>query len=321
MKQLNYHHLLYFNTVMDEGSIAAAADVLDLTPQTISAQIRRLEKRVGSALFERHGRGLAPTETARLMRGYTEQMFATGQELAHALDSKSGHSITLRVGVIDVLAKLVIYRVLMPMLQTGNRLDVVEGPLDTLLAELSVHRLDMVLSDRPVPTGLGVRSANHVLGSSSVAFFGTSDMVERFEQSFPSSLQGAPLLLPRKSNAMRRSLDHWFDEYDIKPEILAEFDDSALMKTFGEQGAGLFPAPLILRQDLAENRNVFPVGIATGVNESLVAITPERRLRHDSVLSLIDNARTTIDRANSAVGRSQERRGGDEDPRSLVRAY
>lgn len=300
MKSLNYHHLLYFHTVMVEGTVAGAADVLDLAPQTVSVQVRALEKRVGACLFKRQGRSLAPTDTARLMFRYTEKMFATGRELVQALDGSTGRVRSLRVGIVDALPKFLSCRMLMPLMVQGTRLDCVEADLDTLLGELAVRRIDVILSDRPVPTGIGVRAVSHSLGSSPVAFFGTQALLDKLGGHFPAALDNAPVLLPRTTNTIRRSLDNWFDEIGVTPDVLGEFDDRGLMKSFGGAGVGLFPAPILFSSELSETYGISPMGVAEGVSESIVAIVPERRARHAAVDGLVNTAQAAIELAATA---------------------
>ena len=303
MRHLNYNHLLYFHTVAREGSVAKAATVLHLTPQTVSGQIKLLEEAVGEPLFLRVGRGLVLSDTGRVVQSYADEIFSVGTALAQRLQT-SGHvsPSALRVGIVDSFPKLVACRLLGVALTDDEpvRLSCSEGKLESLLADLSVQKLDLILSDRPVPTGLNVRAYNHVLGTSKLAFFAPEGWAQSVIDNFPHSLAESPVLLPDASSALRRSLDHWFDELEIVPRLVAEFDDSALMKTFGEAGFGAFPAPQVIADDIARNFSASMVGEIAGVTETFYAITPQRRLRHPSVLRIADRAKKTLKLQNES---------------------
>jgi len=297
MRHLNYNHLLYFHTVAREGSVARAAKVLHLTPQTVSGQIKLLEDVVGEPLFLRVGRGLTLSDTGRIVQTYSEEIFSVGTALAQRLQSSGQENLrALRVGVVDSFPKLLACRLLGVTLSDKEpaRLSCSEGKLEALLADLSVHKLDLILSDRPVPTELNVRAYNHVLGSSNLAFFAPNSWAQGVADNFPQSMATIPVLLPDASSALRRSLDHWFDEMEIVPRVVAEFDDSALMKTFGEAGLGVFPALEIIADDIARNFNSRRVGLIKGVTETFIAISPQRRLRHPSVLRIAETAKQVL---------------------------
>ena len=297
MRHLNYNHLLYFWTVAREGSIARAAESLHLTPQTISGQLKQLEERIGAPLFQRVGRGLALTETGQLVGQYADEIFTLGSELAQRVRSEMPHApVVLNVGIVNSIAKLIAYRIIEPALDDGDGMRVVcrEAELERLLGDLAVHRLDLVISDRPIPAGLNVKAYNHHLGESGVAFFARSSEAARYRRGFPGSLGDAPMLLPAKSNALRRSLDDWFDGSGITPRVIAEFDDSALLKAFGEAGAGLFPAPTAIAPQVEHMYHARVIGVAEGISESYYAISPERKLKHPAVLRITELARTRV---------------------------
>ena len=297
MRHLNYNHLLYFHTIAREGSIARAAEVLHLTPQTISGQIKRLEETVGNPLFDRVGRGLVLTETGQAVNRYAEEIFSLGTELAHWVSrGKSDLPNILNVGIVNSIPKLVAHGVLRTALDLDPpvRLVCKEDSLQVLLGDLSVHRLDLVLSDRPIPIGFNVKAFNHPLGESPVAFFGRDDLARRFGPGFPASLDGAPVLLPVKGSAQRRSLDSWFEEIEVAPDIVAEFDDSALLKAFGEAGAGLFAAPTVIEEHVCRMYRTAVIGRTDDISERFYAISPERRLKHPSVVLVTDTARSDL---------------------------
>lgn len=297
MRHLNYNHLLYFHTIAREGSIARAAEVLHLTPQTISGQIKRLEESVGSPLFDRIGRGLVLTETGQAVNRYAEEIFSLGSELAQWVNrGRSELPNNLNVGIVNSIPKLVAHEVLRTGLDLDPpvRLVCKEDTLQVLLAELSVHRLDLILSDRPIPIGFNVKAFNHPLGESPLAFFGCGDLATRFRADFPGSLDRAPLLLPATGSAQRRSLDSWFDEIGVAPDIVAEFDDSALLKAFGETSAGIFPAPMAIAKQIRQSYNARYIGPAGGIEETYYAISPERVLKQAAVRTITERARQRL---------------------------
>ena len=297
MRHLNYNHLLYFYTVAREGSVAQAAKVLHLTPQTVSGQIKLLEDVIGEPLFLRVGRGLTLSDTGRVVQTYADEIFSVGTALAQRLQSTAEQTVReLRVGIVDSFPKLVACKLLSVALHSDipAKLSCTEGKLEALLADLSVHKLDLVLADRLVPTELNVRAYNHPLGTSRMAFFAPQSWSEDLSSDFPQCLERVPVLMPDSSSALRRSLDHWFDEMQIVPKIVAEFDDSAQMKTFGEAGLGAFPAPDVIASDVVRCFKARQIGIVNGVTESFTAISPQRRLRHPSVLSIAENAHNVL---------------------------
>jgi LysR family transcriptional activator of nhaA len=294
VRHLNYSHLLYFWTVAREGSIARAAEVLHLTPQTISGQLKLLEASIGEPLFQRAGRGLVLSETGRIVRQYADEIFALGAELTQRVKRRElGAPVALNVGVVNSIPKLIAYRVLEPALGLEDSLRIVcrEGDLDALLGDLAVHRLDLVLSDRPIATGLNVRAYNHPLGASTVSMFAHRRIARRYASSFPDSLDGAPLLVPLETTALRRALEEWFDRHGVTPMVVAEFDDSALMKAFGEAASGVFPAPDAIAAEVEKMYDARRIGTIDGVSESFYAISPERKLKHPAVVRITESAR------------------------------
>ncbi len=297
MRHLNYNHLQYFWTVVRKGSIAKASETLHLTPQTISGQLKLLEDSVGHALFHRVGRGLVPSEMGQVVYQYADEIFSLGAELAQRVKSgDEGVPLSLNVGVVNSIAKLISYRIVQPALDAEEGLKVVcnEGRLETLLADLAIHKLDIVISDRPIPTGLNVRAFNHALGQSPIAFFAQPRTAIHAVKKFPRSLHQAPMLMPVETNALRQGLDDWFDQIDVSPKIVAEFDDSALLKAFGEAGTGIFPAPAAITEEVERMYHVRRIGIADGVTESYYAISPERKIKHPAVASITEVARTKL---------------------------
>jgi LysR family transcriptional activator of nhaA len=297
LQHLNYHHLLYFWTVAREGSVTAASKRLHLTPQTLSGQIKQLEQVIGEPLFLRAGRGLVLSETGALVKQYADDIFGLGAELVRSLsERRTSAPQTLAVGIVDSIAKLIAYRLLRPALAARPDIQMVcrEAELETLLADLAVHRLDLVISDRPLPAGLAIRAYNHPLGTSDVSIFAARSIASRYARRFPQSLNAAPMLLPAHSSALRMRLEDWFEQLGVRPHVVAECDDSALLKSFGEAGAGLFPAPTAIAAEIEHMYRARSVGRIPSVTERYYAISPERRLRHPGVLAVTESARERL---------------------------
>lgn len=291
---LNYRHLYYFWVVAKEGSVTRAAERLDVAVQTISAQLAMLEQSLGKALFAPQGRKLVLTEAGRVALGFADQIFLLGGQLVDALtDSEIDRTIRLTVGISDSLPKLISSRLLEAALSLPEKVKLVcyEDKFESLLGDLSVHKLDVVLTDRPVPHGTTLRVFSHLLGESQISLFGVAPLASKYHVNFPRSLHGAPILLPTRNNAIRVRLDQWFEEHEVRPELVGEFDDNALLNTFGRSGLGLFPAPSALAKDVLEQFNAIPVGEMTRVKEQFYAISNERKIMHpaiDAILCAID---------------------------------
>lgn len=297
MPRLNYHHLLYFRTVAREGSIAGACRRLHVTQPTISGQVRALEAALGQRLLVRSGRGLALTEAGRLVFRYADDIFALGDEL---LDAVRGRLPTgerrVRVGVADVLPKLVVYRILQSVLGMPERMRLVcyEGKASDLLGRLAAHDLDVVLGDTPVPPHSGVRAYSHRLGESGLSVFGAPGLARRHRPGFPASLDGAPFLLATPNTAVRRTLDHWFEARGLRPSIVGEFEDGALLKCFGQSGAGLFVAPTFIEREIRAQYGTRLVGRLEGAKEQFYAISMERRIQSPAVAVLTGTVRERL---------------------------
>ncbi len=297
MAHINLKHLRYFWAVASHGSIARASQVLHLTPQTISGQLRELEDQIGIKLFAKTGRNLILTDTGRLVFSYADDMFRINDELQDVLAGRTpGGGLTLNVGIAMVVPKLLAHRVLAPALAMPEpmRLVCVEKPLVDLLADLSVHKLDLVLADSPLNPALNIRAYNHALGESPVSFFAAKDQAGRWRDGFPQSLEAAPMLLPSSGSALRRALDFWFDRIGVRPRTVAEIEDRALMKTFGEAGAGIFTSPRAVENDVLTKYAVEVVGRTEDVTERFYAISAERRIKHPAVSVITEAARTGL---------------------------
>ncbi len=293
MNWLNYHHLHYFWVVAREGTIARACERLHLTQPAISKQLRQLEQAIGEKLFKRVGRNLALTETGEIVFRYADEIFSIGEELTEVLRGKPARRESrLIVGIADVLPKLIAYRLLEPVLHLSESVHLIcdERGLVELLGDLAQHRLDVVLSDSPLPPTVNVRAYNHLLGECGVSILGAADLAQRFRRGFPASLEQAPLLMPTPKSMLRRSLDHWMESQNIRPEIRAEFDDAALMKVFGQAGAGLFPVASAVEKDTCEQYRVQLVGRLEAVRERFYAISVARRLTHPALRAITRTA-------------------------------
>jgi LysR family transcriptional activator of nhaA len=296
LDQLNFHYLLSFRTVVREGSIARACEKLLLAQSTVSGQLAALEKSLGQKLFTRAGRGLKLTEAGDHVYRYAEEIFVLGLELLQSVDGQvAAHPQRLIVGVSDVLPKTVAYRLLQPALTIPDvRVVCREGKFEHLISELALHHLDVVLSDAPLAAVLNVRAYSHLLGESGVSFFGVAALAEMYAGSFPQSLGGAPFYLPTENTALRRSLDDWFDAHGIRPKICAEFEDSALMKSFGREGAALFAAPTAVEADVCHQFDVRVVGRTDIIRARYYAISVERRVKHPGVLAITAEAKKLL---------------------------
>ncbi|MEM9383590.1 MAG: transcriptional activator NhaR [Pseudomonadota bacterium] len=300
MRHINYTYLLYFWTVQREGSVSRAAEVLNLTPQTISGQIKRLEESIGAALFQRDGRSLVLTDTGRLVAQFADEIFTVGQELTQILrhGAKPRSPSSVAVGIVNSIAKLIACEIVAPALALEEPVRVVthEDTLEELLADLSVHRLDIVLSDRSLPSDLDVRAKSHPLGQSDVAFFARPDLAERLGPEFPACLDGAPFLMPAVRNSLRTRLEVWCTERGVRPLIAAEIDDSGLLKAFGQEGIGVFVAPAVIASRVCDSYGVQEIGRTGGsVVERYFAILPERRIGHPAVAAITAAGQRRLD--------------------------
>jgi LysR family transcriptional activator of nhaA len=297
MRHLNYNHLQYFWAVAREGSIAKASESLHLTPQTISGQLKLLDEAVGRPLFNRVGRRLVLSDMGRVVFEYADEIFSVGAELASVVRSNhmSGPK-TVSVGIVSSMPKLIAERIVAPALLAEQpvRVRCHEASLEKLLSELAVHKLDLVLSDQPVPDGLSIKAYNHRLGESGMSFFSQRNRARRYRAKFPDSLNDAPMLLPSQHSALRRRLDDWFEINELSPRIAGEFDDSALLKAFGEAGAGIFAAPTVIEEEVCRMYRMSVIGQTDEIKERFYAISPERRLKHPSVVLITDMARSKL---------------------------
>ncbi|MFM9880042.1 MAG: LysR family transcriptional regulator [Burkholderiaceae bacterium] len=285
----NYRHLYYFWVVAKEGGVARAANRLGMAVQTVSTQVRELERSLGHTLLKPQGRGLVLTEAGTAAMQQADLIFQLGEELpAMVQDAITAPSVRLSVGISDGLPKLVVRRLLQPVIQEPKlRLLCLEDGFDGLLAKLALHRLDVVLADRPVPNNPNLRVYSHSLGSSAVAWYAPPDWYAVSRKGFPQSLAHVPVLLPAPQTAVRTQLDQWFERQAIRPTVAGEFDDSALLKTFGASGMGVFPAAQVVHDELVARYGVKLIGVCDGVQEHFYAIGTQKKILHPLVQRLL----------------------------------
>lgn len=297
LHHLNFKHLRYFLVVAQEGSIARAAETLAITPQTISGQLKLLEENLGTALFQKQGRQLVLTAAGEQARDYAEQIFSIGEALQAQLSSPSESRRPFNVGIADVLPKLLAYRLLEPVLALDEpvRLQCREGSMETLLADLAAHRVDMVLTDRPVDSTFPVRAYNHLLGECSLSLFAAPELASRYSENFPASLDGAPLLMPTDDTIIGASLMKWCDGQKLRPQVVVECVDHALLGTFGQAGSGIFCGPSAMEEAIEQQFSVCTLGRIEPIRERFYAISLERRIRHPAVLAVTRSARQVLE--------------------------
>jgi LysR family transcriptional activator of nhaA len=298
MEWLNYHHLQYFWMVAKEGSIVQASKQLRLAHPTISGQIHRLEEVLGEKLFRRKGRDLVLTEVGQVAYRYADEIFSLGSELLDTIKGRAGgRQVRLVVGVSDVIAKSIVHRMLEPAFQLEEPIRVVcreDRSLDGFMADLAIHTVDVVLSDSPAPTTASVRAFSHSLGECGSVVLAAPPLAKSLRRGFPDSLDGAPLLVPGARSTLRRALDSWFDARDMRPKIIAEFDDAALAAVLGEAALGAFVAPEVVEQELRRRYKVHLVGRLAEVRQSFYAISIERKIKHPAVAAICEVARKHI---------------------------
>lgn len=286
---INFRHLYFFRVVAAEGSVTRAAERLGLAIQTISAQLSALEQSVGKQLLTQQGRRLVPTEAGRVALTYAEQIFELGDRMQEALNEADAGRTRLTVGISDSLPKLIAYRLLRAAfdMKVPVKLVCVEREFESLLADLALHKLDVVLTDRSVRASASLRVYNHLLGESEMLLFGTPALARRHGRNFPASLNGAPLLLPTRNNALRGRIDAWLLAHDVRPDVVGEFEDNAMLTTFARDGLGLFFAHAGLEADVKAQFGAVPAGTATELREQFYAISSERRIKHPAVEAIM----------------------------------
>lgn len=297
MERLNYHHLLYFWTVVRRGSLTGAAEELGLSPPTVSVQLRHLEKALSEKLLLRSGRRLALTEAGTVVYRFADEIFTLGRDLVETLAGRpTGRPLRLVVGVADVLPKLVAHRLLEPALRLPERVRLVcrEASPEQLLVALAGRELDVVLTDAPVGASFQVRAHSHLLGESGMTVVGVPRLARRCRRGFPRSLDGAPMLLPTENMAVRGELEQWFDAQKVRPAVAGEFEDDALLREFGASGHGVFAVPSVVERPLRRLHRLHLIGHLPAVRARFYAVSLERRIAHPAVAALCDVARQEV---------------------------
>jgi LysR family transcriptional activator of nhaA len=293
LRRLNYQHLLYFWWVARTGSLTRACDELALSAPTVSAQLRTLEARLGEKLFARSGRTLVLTEVGRLVFSFADQIFGLGRDLLQTLEQRpSARPLRLVVGIDDVLPKEIAHRILRSTFNLPRPVRLVcrEGTLDELLADLATHKADVVLSDAPASPSSHVRAYSHSLGRCETLWMATPTLARTLSPGFPGSLDGVPVLLPTDDTAIRRSLDQWLEQHNVRPVMVGEFDDYALLREFARAGHGFAPVLSILEDQFQREHGLTRIGMATGVEAEFFAISVERKIKNPAIAALIEQA-------------------------------
>jgi LysR family transcriptional regulator, transcriptional activator of nhaA len=292
---VNFKHLYYFWAAAKAGGIVRAGEQLHVTPQTLSTQIKLLESRLGCSLFRKAGRHLELTEEGRTALRYADQIFVLGAELEAALGNARGgqRALDFRVGIADSVPKSIAYRLLEPALAVPAQVRLIchEGKFQDLLAQISVHRLDLVIADEAMSKQTSVKAFNHALGTTAMSFFAAATLKRELKGGFPKCLDGAPMLIQGSSSAMRQRLDLWLAKHGLHPRLVGEFDDAALMKAFGGEGRGVFMSPTVLEAETCAQYGVRVLGRTSDLVEEFFAISVERRITHACVVAITDAAR------------------------------
>lgn len=297
MATLNYKHLRYFWAVAKTGSIAKAAEQLYLTPQSISGQLTEFAQSLGVELFRKSGRNLELTDAGRRVLSYADEIFSIGDELLEIIqDSRNKKALPLRVGLADSVSKSIAHRLLEPAFESDDPIRLIcrEGRMLSLLSELSIHRLDLIIADKPMPSNLHVKGFNHLIGESHLALFGVVSLVNKLKRKFPLSLNQAPLLMIGEDAAVRVKINQWLSQHNLHPQIKGEFDDSALMKAFGQAGEGIFFAPAAIAEDVCRQYQVVKLADVESVTEQVYVITTERQLTHPLVKTICKTGRDDL---------------------------
>jgi LysR family transcriptional activator of nhaA len=286
---LNFRHLYYFWVVAKEGGITRAAERLGLAVQTISSQLTLLEQSLGKTLFSQQGRRLLLTEAGRLAMTYADQIFLLGTQMQEAVNEADSGRVRLAVGISDSLPKLSAYRMLEEAMHIDRKVRLVcyEDQFEALLADLALHKLDVVLTDREVQPGSALKVFSHQLFESEMLVVGAPELAANVGKDFPGNLNGAPFLLPTRNNALRGKIDEWFVQHQVKPDVVGEFEDNALLNTFGRRGLGLFFAPAALALEIEEQYGAVQVGAVPGVREQFYVISNERKIKHPAVEAIL----------------------------------
>ena len=301
--QLNYKHLHYFYTTAREGSVASAAALLHVSPQTISGQLSIFQEYLGVELFDRKGKQLVMNDMGKMVYDYAEDIFSLGTELQQSIQRRDNkEQFRFAVGVTEVIPKILSVNILESCFDLNEPMKLVcrEGDFDTLLSELALNKLDLILTDRQLPPGIPIRAYNHFLGECGLTFYSGGKKVKKLAADFPQSLHQHPLLICGDKSNQKMNLQSWFDNEQIAPQVVAECDDSALIKYFGRSGRGVFCTPSIIETHVVEQYGVSIIGRTEEVRENFYAVSPERKVKHPAVKRLLDSARQFFGEDNAS---------------------
>jgi len=294
---INFKKLYYFYSVAKYAGVTRASEQLHITPQTISGQVSDLESYLGENLFIRQGKRMELTAYGKLAFSYAEEIFQLGRELESLIKDKKDHSdMTVKVGISAVVPKSIAHRILLPIqdIQEDIRLVCHEEKLNNLFAELAIHKIDLIIADRPMPNYINVKAYSHLLGVSKTAFYGIPELAEKYKENFPQCLSKAPMLMPGEDSAIRVKLEGWLGEKGITPRIKGEYDDTALMKVFAERGFGIFPAPEVIADEIHKQHGVVKIGVIDDIILKYYAISVERKLSQPAVVAITEAARLSL---------------------------
>lgn len=290
---LNYKHLHYFHTVATLGTVVRAAEKLHVSAQAISMQLQLLEEQMGAELFEKRGRLLYLTEAGKTVLVYAARIFDLGSELEQVV--RRGVLVgqeTLRVGICDIIPKTMAFRLMQPAREAGMamHLSCREGSFDDLVVDLAAHKLDLVISDRALPPGGALRGHSRLLGASELAVLGHPELCRQWPGAFPGRLRLAPFLLPMPEAAVRSQLNAWFDANDLRPIVVGEFDDGALLKSFARAAAGFIVAPAVLASAIRDEYGLEQIGMVPSMTEQFYAVSVQRVYSHPAVRRILEGA-------------------------------
>ncbi len=294
---LNYHHLRYFWTVARKGGVRKAAEELHVSQPSISAQLRLLEESLGQKLFRRSGRNLVLTETGQLVLNYADEIFSAGRELMNAVKQRPGkHRLRVNIGLTDAFPKLIAFQILRAAFRFEAAVHMIcrEGEIGPLVSHLQAHRLDIVLADEPASSTLKAKTFNHKLGRSGVTFCAVPPLAAKLRRNFPQSLDGAPALLPTQNMGMRAALETWFDSKGIRPRVVGEFEDSALMEVCSTGGRGFTAVHTVVDRAALKRYGLRVIARVDECGTDFYAITAERRVKHPAAVAITEHAYSSV---------------------------
>ena len=297
MEWLNYHHLRYFWTVARKGGVRKAAEELHVSQPSISAQLRLLEESLGQKLFRRSGRNLVLTETGQLVLNYADEIFSAGRELMNAVKQRPGkHPVRVNIGLTDAFPKLIAFQILRAAFRFQAAVHMIcrEGEIGPLVSHLQAHRLDIVLADEPASSTLKAKTFNHKLGRSGVTFCAVPPLAATLRRNFPKSLDGAPALVPTQNMGMRAALETWFDSKAIRPRLVGEFEDSALMEVCSTGGRGFTAVHTVVDRAALKHFGLRVIARVDECGTDFYAITAERRVKHPAAVAITEHAYSSV---------------------------